>query len=71
MVKYNREKHIKHLHDQWKNISLFVLSVYGILGKEDLIIIANLSRLVAVKMEEPIFHICVLVNGRIKISFAR
>ena len=51
--------------------SLFVLSVGGILGKEALVVLANLSQLMAAKMDEPILHVCVWINVWITIAVAR
>ena len=51
--------------------SPFVLSVDGIIGKEALVVLANLSRLMAAKPEEPISHVCGWVNGRIAITVVR
>ena len=50
--------------------SMFVLSVYGMLGKEALIVLTNLSRLMASKMEKPILHVTDWINGRIEIAVA-
>ena len=41
------------------------------LGKEDLIVLMNLSQLMAAKMEEPILHMCGWINGHIIITVAR
>ena len=41
------------------------------LGKEALVVLANLSRLMEVKMEGPISHVCGWVNGRIEILVIR
>ena len=38
------------------------------LGNEDLVLLVNLSQLVAEKMEEPMPHVCGLVNGWIIIT---
>ena len=37
--------------------SIFVLSVDSILGRQDLVVLANLSQLTALKMDEPILHV--------------
>ena len=50
---------------------MFVLSVDGMLGKEVLIIITNLSRLMAAKLEELISHVRSWVNGQLTILFMR
>ena len=41
------------------------------MGKEDQVLLATLSRLVAAKMEEPILHVKDWVNGRITLSVVR
>ena len=51
------EKHRRHFHNQQKHFSPFVPSVVGILGKQDQFVLANLSQLMATKMEEPISHV--------------
>ena len=51
--------------------SPFVLSVYGILGREDIVIISNLSQIMVEKLEEPISDVCGWVSGWIAISVAR
>ena len=50
-------------------ISLFVIYVVGMIGKEALFVIANLSQIVAAKMEEPILHMRGWVNSWITITF--
>ena len=64
--KMKKDKNGKHCHDQWKQFSQFVLSVYGMLGREALVVLANLIRLMAAKMDEPIFHMGDWNNGRIE-----
>ena len=51
------DKHFKHCYDQRKHFSPFVLSIDGILGKEALVVLANLSQLMAKKKDEPISHL--------------
>ena len=41
------------------------------LGREALVVLANLSRLMAAKIDEPIFHVQGWINGRIAITVAR
>ena len=53
---------------------MFFLSVDGMMGKEALVVLATLSRLMAAKMDKPILHvidvidIIDLVNVRIAIA---
>ena len=51
--------------------SPFFLSIYGMLGREALVVLANLSELMAAKIDEPIFHMRGWINGRIAITVAR
>ena len=53
--KKTKNKHGNNCHEQWKCFSPFVLSVDGILGKEALAILTNLSQTMAAKMEEMFF----------------
>ena len=66
--KEKKDKHGKHCHKERKYFSPFALSVDGMLGKEALVLLVNLSRLVAAKMEEPISYMRGWVNGRITIA---
>ena len=45
--KIKKDKHGKHFHDQWKHFSPFVLSVDGMLGSESLVVLSQLSGVVA------------------------
>ena len=49
----------------------FPLSVDGMMGKEALVLLTNLSQIMAAKMDEPISHITGWVNGWIAIVVAR
>ena len=49
----------------------FVISFGGMLGREALFVIANYSQLMAAKMDEPILHVHVWINGRIAIAVTR
>ena len=40
----NKQNHVKHCHDQQKYFSTFVLSDYFMLGRESLIVLAQLSQ---------------------------
>ena len=53
-----------------KNSPCF-LSVYGMLRKEALGVLANLIQLMAEKLKEPISHLRGWVNGRILITVVR
>ena len=69
--KENKYKHVNHCHDRRIHFSLFSLSVDGMLGKEALVVLTNLSQLVAEKLEEPISHLRGWFNGRISIAVVR
>ena len=69
--KRKKDKNGKHCHKQRKSISPSVLSVDGMLGMEALVILANLSQLMAAKMDEPILHVQVWINGQFEIAVAR
>ena len=69
--KTKKDKHGHACYDKRRNFSPLVLSVDGMMGKEALVILSTLSRLMAVKMDEPISHVTGWVNDRIAISFAR
>ena len=69
--KIKKDKHGKHCHDQRKRFLSFVLSVKGILGREALVILSQLSRFMSDKREEPPLQVWRWVNGRIAIAVAR
>ena len=60
----------KHRHKQLKNASLFI-SDDGMLGREALVILTNLSRLMVAKTDEPILHMQGWINGQILIAVSR
>ena len=62
--KANKDKNGKQCYEQQKYFHPFVLSVDCILGKEDLAVLANLSQLMAEKMDEPIFHVRGWINSQ-------
>ena len=64
-------KHCKHCHDKLKHLSLFVLSIGDILGKEALFKLESLSGLMAEKMDEPISHVRGCMNVRVAIEITR
>ena len=47
--------------------SPLVIYIDGVLGKEALVVLTNLSQIMATKIEEPIFHVSGWINGRIAI----
>ena len=53
-----------------ENKSPFVIYVDGLLGREALAVLTNLSRLMAEKMDETILHVRGWINGRIVIVVA-
>ena len=65
LEKENKDKQVNHFHKHRKHFSPFVLSVYGMIGKEALVVHTNMSQLMATKLEEPLSHIRGWVNGRI------
>ena len=69
--KIKKDKHSKNCHHQWKYFYPFVLSVDGMLGRESPVVLVNLSRIMAVKMDKPISHVQGCINGRISIAVAR
>ena len=46
--------HGKHYHDQRKNFLPLILSVVGMLGREALVVLVQLSQTMAEKREEPL-----------------
>ena len=66
-----KDKHGEHCNDQHKHFLLFVLSVDGILGREDLVLLSQLSQFMAEKREEPLQQIWGWGNVRIAIAVAR
>ena len=52
----NKDNHGKIFHDQGKKISLFIISVDCMPGRKELVVLSNLSQLMAEKMDEPISH---------------
>ena len=66
-----KDKHVNHCHDGQNLFSPFVFSVGGMIGRETLVVLANLSRIMAAKMDEPISNVRGWVNGQIAILIAR
>ena len=71
MGEIKKDKHGQHCYDQRKHFSLFSPSVDRMMGKESLVILSIVSRLMAAKMDGPNFHVKVWVNDRIVIAVAR
>ena len=68
--KQKNDKYSNNLHRQWEHFSLFVLYVDGMLGKEAIFLLTNLSKLTAAKIGEPPLYVQVWVNGQISIVVA-
>ena len=66
-----KDKHGKHCHEQRKHFLPFVLSVYGMLGREALAVISQLSQVPEKKREEHFSQLLGWVNRRIVISLER
>ena len=56
-------KNGKHYHDRRKHFYSTIISIDVMLGKEDLVVLPDLSRLMAANMDNPISH----VRGWVKI----
>ena len=69
--KIKKDEHGKHFQDKRKHVSPFVISVDGMIGRKALVVLANLSRLMTVKMDEPISHVKVCINSLISIAVPR
>ena len=59
----NKDNHSKNCHYQRKHISLLILSIYGMLWREALVVLVNFSRLMVAKMDKPISHVHGWING--------
>ena len=68
--KIKKDKHSKHCQNQQNHFFSFFISVDGMLGMEALVVISQLSRFMAEKMEEPLFQVNGWVNGPIVIDVA-
>ena len=69
--KLNKDNNGKACYDQRRNWSQFLLSVGAMTGKEALVPLSTLSRVMAKKMDEIISHVTGWVNGRIAVAAAR
>ena len=63
--------HSKLSHEQWNVFSPFALSLDDMLNKEVLVVLRDLSRLMAEKFWEPISHVCGWFNSWIIIAAPR
>ena len=66
-----KNKHGNHCHEQWKMFRHFFLSVDGMLGREVLVVLSQLSRVMEEKREETLLKVQGWVNGKISIVVAR
>ena len=57
------DNHGKHYHDQRKHFSLFVLAVDGMLGRESLVVLSQLSLLMVYKREQTLSQVRGWVNS--------
>ena len=55
--KIKKDKHGKRCHNQRKHFSPFVLSVEGMVGREALFLLSQLSWVMVEKMEEPLLKV--------------
>ena len=55
--KIKKDKHGKQFHDQQKHFSPFFLSWDEMIGREDLVVLSKLSRVMAEKREEPLLQV--------------
>ena len=69
--KPKKENNLQACYYQRRHFSMFVLSVDGIIGKESLVVLATLIRIIAAKMDKPILHVTVWVNGHTAIAVTR
>ena len=69
--KLNKDKYGQACCNQRINVSSFEISVYRMMGKEALVVLATLSQVMAAKMDEPILHVTGWVNERTVIAVAR
>ena len=63
-----KDKHSKHCQDKQKHISSLVLHVGVMLGRDTLVVLANLSQLMEGKMDEPILQVHGWINGWIQLK---
>ena len=63
--KEKKETHGKYFHDKWKCFSTFFLYVDEMIRDEALVVLTNLSRLMAEKTEKPF---CACMDGLIVVS---
>ena len=61
----------KHCNNQRKQFSPFVISMDGILGRKDLVLISNLSQAMDSKRSKPVLQVWGWVNSQIAIAVVR
>ena len=66
-----KEKHGKQCHDQRKKFSPFVLLADRMLGRESLVMLSQLSQVMAEKRKEPLLQVQGWLNGRVTNAVAR
>ena len=69
--KYKKDEYGKACYDQQRHFSSCFLYVYRMMGKEALVLLANLSQPMAAKINEAISHLIGWVNVWIKMAVAR
>ena len=67
----NKDNHSKHCNDQRKYFSPFVLLVDGMIGREALAVLSQMSQFMSEKREEPLLQLRGWVNRHITIYVAR
>ena len=63
-----KDNHINHCHDQQKYFSRFIFSVYGMLWREALVAITQLSQIIEAKIDEHISYVRGWINSEIAIA---
>ena len=66
-----KDKHGKYCHNQRKHILPFVLSVDGMLGREVMVVLSQLSRVMSARRAKPLSQVRGWVNGRIAIAVVK
>ena len=61
----NKDKHGNYCHCQRKHLSKFVISVEGMLGRESIVVLLQLSWVMSEKTKEPLLQVRGWLNGQI------